>query len=295
MLKSAVKVITAFLIFSNGIVNAQNLRSFAVENGNHFQTLNFTLTATSGSCQIKPGKRGLLDIYGTQSTSSVEPEFKTFDSNNTRYVNFQLKEPNMEGVGKVLSSKVFNSGNKNNWNVLISEEKNLNLNLNYVIGDADVDLSGLPVETLKIKTGSANVNIGYPKGVSNPICMDTLLVEVDLGSVKVNHLDLSNASTIMADVGFGSLTLDFGLRNEHPGTITASVGAGSLEVIVPSAQTPVIIHLNNSPLCHVKLDKSFRKLEPNIYVSNNYRPDAPNLLSFDLDVAMGNITFRSTR
>ena len=77
-------------------------------------------------------------------------------------------------------------------------------------------------------------------------------------------------------------------------TIHASVGAGILEVVFDNTDTPVIIHLNNSPLCRVKLPKNFKKIAPGTFVSSTYSATATNAISFNIDVSMGNVVFRKS-
>ena len=162
------------------------------------------------------------------------------------------------------------------------------LNLNCVVGNAKIDLSGLPVEKLKINSGNADVHIGYFSNTYNPMIMDSLLVKVDLGSLTIDELNLSKARQIVADVGLGSLSMDFSDRNV---IVKASVGAGKLQITIPENDYPILIQINNSPLCHVKLPKSFKSLEKNIFVNNLYKSGADNLVEFDLNVTVGHIAF----
>jgi hypothetical protein len=286
------------IVFIPTVTCAQdNKKYFSVENSTKFDKIDLTLSATSGSYKITPfSHSNLVNIYSTHQDQNIIPLFKTYDQNSTRYVDLNFKEENFAGISQTIGSKVFKGSEKpKNWEVLLSRQKTLTLNLHYVIGDAEVDLSGLPVEKLKINSGSANVSIGYQTGKKNPILMDTMKVKVDLGTVVVNRVDLSQARTLVADVGFGRLTLEYGEDLHSQSNINASVGAGSLQILLPEKNIPVIIHLNNSPLCNVKLDKSFHKIGKNVFANANYHPDASNLLTFNLDVAMGSISFVRTK
>ena len=70
------------------------------------------------------------------------------------------------------------------------------------------------------------------------------------------------------------------------------MGAGNLEVLLPRKGAPVIIYINNSPLCSVKLAKGFEEVDDNTYVNMDYTSSAENLLTFNVDVALGNVSFK---
>ncbi|MGK7395032.1 MAG: hypothetical protein ACNS62_10680 [Candidatus Cyclobacteriaceae bacterium M3_2C_046] len=289
--KIALLIVFAFHHF----LQAQNKRYFSIADDNEYDKVHLTLNAKSGSCFIKPSKNvNIVNIYSLESNQKYQPNLKSHINDRVQYVNFNLNENQKGNMGKTLSQHIFGDHGEsaeNQWDVFLSRNKPFDLNLNYVVGDAKVDLSGLPVENLKINTGNADVHIGYFNDEFNPVDMDSFQVKVDFGSLQIDKINLSNARHIVADVGFGNLLMDFSQKSYCQSEIKASVGAGSLEIVVPEKQVPMMIKVNNSPLCHVKLLKSFRKLENNIFVNKAYTAEAPNLIIFDLDVTMGNIKF----
>jgi hypothetical protein len=173
----------------------------------------------------------------------------------------------------------------------LTDSKPYLLELNYGVGNAHVDLSGLAVRKLKISTGSADVNVAYAT-LENQIDMDTFSVKVDLGSLHVKNLNLSRTKYMVADVGFGNMTLDFSTMPLVSNHIKGSVGAGNLVIVLPSAETPVMVKIQESWLCSVKLPASLKKIKENTFANDAYRKDAHNSLTFDLDVSMGSITFK---
>jgi hypothetical protein len=166
------------------------------------------------------------------------------------------------------------------------------LELSYGVGTANVDLSGLAISKLKIVSGSADVNVHYLSGMENQIDMDTFYVKVDLGSVNVKNLGLARTKYLMADVGFGNMTLDFTEKPVISNYIKGSVGAGNLVIILPKNGTPVSVKIHDSWLCSVKLPATLKKGADNTFTTDNYTKDSKEALTFDLDVSMGNIIFR---
>ena len=74
--------------------------------------------------------------------------------------------------------------------------------------------------------------------------------------------------------------------------VQATVGAGSLEIILPSADVPVKINFNDSPLCNVKMPKKFEKLEESVFVSPGFEELNDNHINFNVDVAVGHVVFK---
>jgi hypothetical protein len=83
--------------------------------------------------------------------------------------------------------------------------------------------------------------------------MDTFFVKVDLGSVNVKNLSLSRTHCVMADVGFGNMTLDFSNQPAVSNRIKGSVGAGNLTIILPKEETPILVKIQDSLLCSLKV------------------------------------------
>ena len=95
----------------------------------------------------------------------------------------------------------------NIWKVILAEDILYNLNLTYGIGTAFIDLAGLSVTNLKVKTGSADVNIDYLTSMPNLTTMDSMDIKVDLGNVNVRQVYLANVRNISAEIGFGNMLL----------------------------------------------------------------------------------------
>ena len=273
-------------------------KHYTVENKDSFDKVNLTLSGGSGTCYIRPTpNNNPVNIYGTSDSEAYKPQCESILEQRVQKVNVNFVEGKMEqSVSKKVSFNVFNNegaSDENQWHVYLSKKKPVNLNLNYGMGNAYVDLSGLSIEKLDIATGSANVNIGYISGQYNQMEMDTFCIKVDLGELEARQVTLSNAKTIIADVGFGSLYLDFTNRSKVSSTVNATVGAGNLVVNANESINPMIIYINDSPLCRFKIPKSFTEIRKNVFVNNQYDQDAENLITFNIDVTMGNIIFKT--
>ncbi|MDE0471138.1 MAG: hypothetical protein OXH57_04305 [Ekhidna sp.] len=273
---------------------AQLNKFYTLSKSEDFDTVNFYLKAASANCLIKKSnsESDPLDIYGNPNLEKINPSFDTKINNNTCYARLVLDEYNSSGLGNSLSMAVLKSHEEHDlWRVNFSDNKIYDLSLFYGLGNADINLTGTPVKKLKIQTGSADIIVGYDGYTHNPVPMDTFLIKADFGSIVTKHMELARAKHVITQVGFGSVLLDFNPFSSEKCNIDASVGAGTLEILLPKRGTPVIIYLKDSPLCAVKMADGFEEVEKNIFVNMIYTAHAGNLLSFRVDVALGTVHF----
>ncbi len=292
-------VLTGVAICSGLISYAQSRKHFAVENTGEFKKIEINYTATSGTCYISPStKSEVFSVYGNKDIDEFNHSFDRNVREGICTIDLKIEDKSTESISQSISNKMFSGGknfSESIWKVFLTDENIYSLKLNYGIGDAYVDLSGLSVDNLYINTGSADVNIGFLSGIGNQVMMDTFNVKVDLGSVQMRRLNLANAKVIVAEVGFGDAHLDMSDRPKSSSYIDASVGAGNLEVLVPRSGTGIKVMINSTMLCGVKLSKSFHETESDIYVNDYYEEGAEDQLIFNIDVSLGNIIFRERK
>ena len=292
MLRVILLLLVSFITFSSLV--GQVKKFYTLENNLDFDKVNIVLTATSNSCCIKPTVNpNLVNIFGYDNNANpnIYSETEILDRIQNLIIDLNTNDKNKESsIAKSFFST--STETENHWDLYLSNEKTMRLSLNYAVGDAKVDLSDLPIESLDISSGSAEVNVEYMENKPNLIEMDSFLVKVDLGSLTINKMNHSRARTVIADVGFGALLVDYSSPLTEPSDVYASVGAGNLIIGLPEDDTfPVIINIENSPLCNVKLPKGYKKQKKHVYVSQGYHENASNILSFNLDVVVGQIKF----
>ena len=293
-----------FVSISAGVVlslvcSGQVKKQFYIESNTSFEKLDMKFSTKSGVCYVKPSQHDIpLSVYSNQDFDDYEHSFNKSIEKGTCFVDLQLTDKDSDNLSRSISYQMFKSEGETEdkmWKVYLSQATPYRLNFNYGMGDARIDLSGLSVENLKVYSGNADVNIDYLSSLGNQVEMDTFFVKVDLGTVDVKKMNLSKAKAIMADVGFGNLYLDFTDIPEVASTVNASVGAGNLLIQIPAKEVPVKVKINNTMLCRVKLAGNFREISDNIYVNAAYKENASNLLSFDVDVALGSIVFKEVK
>ena len=292
-------LMTGIGFFTLTHANGQLKKFYSLKDEVTYDTVKLSLEASTGSCYFKhTAHSSPLNIYGNPDLDRINPSYHTDIRDNICFVDLKLEEYQTSSFDQGLSFDSFFSAPKSSkkvvkdyWKVYLSDKKIYDLNLRYGIGEAYLDFSGSAVKKVKINTGNANVKVDYALEHENTIPMDTFFVKVDLGSLEAKKVNYMNASKIIAEIGFGKALLSFKEGENKKCDVNASVGAGTLDIILPDDDTPIIIHIKDSPMCGVKIAEGFEEVEKNTYVNMSYRPDADNLLTFNIDVAIGKIIF----
>jgi hypothetical protein len=276
---------------------AQVKKQFTVDKNEQCQNVELCLKAKTGNCFIRPTQNNeLLNIYSNQDLEEYSHSFSNELKGKTCIVKLALDQESERGVGRKISYHVFGGDEKPNekfWKVYLTEDLPYSLDLDYGLGNANVDLAGLSVSKLKINTGSADVNVSYSTGEQNKVDMDTFFIKVDMGSLTARQLNLTRSKYVLADVGFGNMLLDFSDKPSMGHKIKGSVGAGNLVIYLPSStEVPVLVKISDSWLCSVHLSHNLKKIGENTFANAAYSKNAKNVLAFDLDVSMGKIVFK---
>ncbi len=288
--------LTGWAIAIVGLAYGQIKKQFTVEDAPYCESIRLSVKANSGNCYIKPSQNPeILNVFSNQTETGYAHNFRKEVKGKTCEVVLNLEEVQAEGLSQTISTRFFGPSDKpasdKLWKMYLTNAKPYFLELTYGVGNANIDLSGLAVKNLKINTGSADVNVGYFSNLENQIDMDTFSVKVDVGSINVKNLNLSRTHLVLADVGFGNMTLDFSSKPTVSTKIRGSVGAGNLTILLPH-EVPVLVKIQDSWLCSVKVPSSLKKIRENTYANSAYSKSAKNSLIFDLDVSMGNIVFK---
>lgn len=295
MLKSALLALAG--VMATGVVVGQMKKQFAVEDQEACTTVQLNLKAKTGNCIIRPGQTSeILNFYSNQELEDYAHSFSNEVRGAVCYVKLALEHEGGTKVSKKISYQVLgreeNGNSEKLWKLYLTDTKPYSLDLDYGLGNANVDLSGLAVSRLKINTGSANVNVSYDAGVENKVTMDTFFVKVDLGNLTVRQVNLSRSKYIVAEVSFGNMLLDFSEPPTVVPMIRGSVGAGNMVIILPDDTVPVKVTINDSWLCSMKLSRNLRKTGEYTYTNAAYNKNPKNAITFDLDVSMGKIVFK---
>lgn len=289
--------LTGIAVLVAGASFGQIKKQFSVEDSPSCEKIKLKLKANSGTCFIKPSHNAeILNVFSNQTEENYSHKFVKQINGKVCEVMLSLEETQSESFSQTVSSRVFGGekpAQEKFWKMYLTDTKPYALELNYGMGNANVDLSGLAVKTLRINTGSADVNIGYHTGLENLVEMDTFFVKVDLGSLSAKNLSLAKPKYVVANVGFGNVMLDLSTTPTVANHIKGSVGAGNMVVLLPTDQAvPILVKIKDSWLCSVRMPDALKKTGENTFANAAYSKDSKNALTFDLDVSLGNIIFK---
>jgi len=275
---------------------AQTKKHFTVKGDDSCEKIHFSLKASSGTCEIRTRMGETpINIMGNHNEEYITSDFGEQMEGNTLHAWLNLKDNGKEGFGSKLS-KIFGkktTDTENYWNIYFTDYRPYRLDLNYGVGKAYIDLSDIAVESCRITSGNAHVKVGYLSKIENRMEMDTMIVSVDMGDVEIERIDLAKAKNILAEVGFGNLTLDFDEQPLVSSDIWARVGAGNLTINLPENDIPILLRMKDTSYRKFKVPEGFEKIRENVFVSSSYSPEAENVLTFNIDLSMGSVIFTS--
>jgi hypothetical protein len=271
-------------------------KQFTVERTQDCESVVLKLKAKTGNCFIRPSQNeDILNVYSNQDLEDYDHSFSREIINKVCSVKLSLEPENIKGVRHNISYRIFGAESRPSdkfWKIYLAESTPYVLDLDYGLGNANIDLAGLSVHKIKINTGSADIQIGYNSPVENKVVMDTFAVKVDMGSLNARQINLANAKVVKAEVGFGNMFLDFTNIPTFSRYIVGRVGAGNLVIQLPTEDVPVLVTVNESWLCSIHLSRTLKKIGANQFANASYTKDSKNAMVFDLDVSMGKIAFR---
>ena len=254
----------------------------------------FEFTSYKSTTQLKRVKSSdPLYVHGHLEKANILPVFSNQISNNILTASLVHKNVESENLGKSITSKIFSGASEDfdhTWMLGLTTNYLYHLDFNLGMGKSDFDLANLTVNQLKIKSASADVLVHYSSKSPNQVEMDTLLVTLNMGTVKVEKANYTNAKKMIFEVNYGKIDLDFSDGMSGASQVIAAVGAGTVHLHLPPDSFPVLIKMKTTPMCRTTLPKYLKSLDDNTFVTKGYKISDPSLLELTIDVGVGSIT-----
>jgi hypothetical protein len=211
-----------------GTAEAQTMRPFSTFRQLHGETrLNARLEYGSGNLRLQPGEP--RELY-RMSLSYDQDRFlpiSDFDSPG-RTVHLGLKARGEGGVRVV-------SRNQLSQSALVSLSPRVELNLDLSLGavDADLELGGLRLAELDLKTGASQATIRF----SRPNTMRCRTATFSAGAAEVSVIGLGNSrcEEIHFDGGVGKVLLDFTGSPTSDTRVEVKMAVGGISLRLPRA------------------------------------------------------------
>lgn len=179
--------------------------------------------------QVRYGA-GSLDVHAAEGS-----ELYRFDLRFDRTV-FEPVHTYEDGVLTVGVRRVERSGSLRtrsggNLRVALSPEVETDLDMEFGAVEADVDLGGLALTGLAIKTGASESRIDVSRPTTRRVSEATF--EAGAAEFTATNLGNLNADRIRIDTGVGDVRVDFGGDWEADATVVLNVGLGSVDLSFP--------------------------------------------------------------
>jgi hypothetical protein len=125
-----------------------------------------------------------------------------------------------------------NNNESGSMHAELSTKVPMDLTLELGAAEADVQLGGLRLTDLSVKTGAADVGIRFDQ--PNPDRVRTMSLEVGAASLKLTRAGNSGVERVTANIGVGALDLDLGGELTHDVEVTANFAMGAFTLRVPA-------------------------------------------------------------
>jgi hypothetical protein len=163
------------------------------------------------------------------------------------------------------------------------------LDLTFELGavEADLDLGGLAIGNLAIRSGASDARVRFQE--PNRVPMRRLAINVGAASLRATGLANANAEALAIGAGVGSVELDFGGQWTRDLTATVDITLGSVTVHVPS---DIGVRLDVDRML-ASLDTGGLERREDAYYSDNW-DTATHRLRLEVDTVVGNFELDRT-
>ncbi len=194
-------------------------------------------------------------------------------------------------VGQGLGSQIplgEHSELQNIWDVELGRGVPLDLTIDIGAGEAQLDLSGVPLSDLTVTSGNSDLALTF--GSQNPQPLGTLKLTTGAGQLVASGLGNSNFDRVTVFGGAGTVDLDFSGTYQRSGVVDVKAGAGKVTIRVPGT-IGVRVTLSGTAMTGVDT-VGFAEQGDDIYVNDAYGV-APLTLSIKVTTGLGSVSLVS--
>lgn len=190
--------------------------------------LHVKLTFAGGKFELNPLPGNLLYQMQLHYDEQAADAMHEYDAGNHQ-LRLGMSQANM-GFRALKAMKHDEGGS---MTVGLNPSVPVSLELNLAGAEAEAELGGMSIKSLKIHMGLAGGKVSF--SAPNQVVLDQLSLDVGLGGASFENLGNANVAQININGGMGGVSLDFGDRVAHDVKITADVAFGGLKIQVPAS------------------------------------------------------------
>jgi hypothetical protein len=259
------------------------------------------LSSTGSDCTLSGvDNPNLVTFAGAYDDKSLEVQFTPTSSSKLAIADLKVlkkggkikKDGTVEYNLNPFSTSSEEEEIPGKFNVFVSRKKQVDLQLDFLSGSAALNLSGLALGRLDIRSGSADVDLSYGLSQPNTTPLDTCHVRADVGSIKINYVDHLNTKVLRTSAKYGKIEIGFSPLHKNEAQVYASIGAGRMLITLPNGEVPVILRLKKSRLANIKLPEDMERRLEGEYTNAHYYVNAPGVIHLFIEVNAGSVEIR---
>ncbi len=167
----------------------------------------------------------------------------------------------------------------------LSPDVPLEVGLSFGAAEADIELGGLQVRSVKVETGASDSRLRFSR--PNAIACDRMDLSLGAAAFRVVGIANANCAVVKAEGGVGDMNLDFSGHWRRDLTADITMALGSVTLAVP--QDVGVVVRRSTFLTSFK-GPGFSRRNRDHYSSN--WEDAERRLTVELQGAFGSVTVR---
>ena len=168
------------------------------------------------------------------------------------------------------------------WRIYLSPTHPLDLDLHLGAASADLELAGIPLRRLTLRTGVAKSELSFDE--PNSESLRRMDIFAGVGELELNELGNARFERMTFKGGVGRYTLDFSGEAFVPGAeATVEVGVATLEITLPEG-VPVVLDAPSSRVSSVEIPAGLVTLGGGRYATSGAESDVD---AFRLTVRSG--------
>ena len=284
MMKHIILVLSLSFLFSQD--DTTFVRDYYKYDLKHYQSLELELDFGLGELKIRAHDKPKTVTGTIQYRSSRTKPDVEFSSNGENAI-LKVKENsdyNFECCENGIDFNNFSFGDDfhNAMDFQLAMDIPTELELNFGLGEADIDITGLSLSYFEFDCGLSDVKLKMDG--TNKITCERVSISCGLGDFNGYGLGNLNTRKFSLDVGLGAAMIDLRGKFDEDMDLSIDVGLGALELILPK-NVNINLRVDHSFLSSVDVDGLMSKGN-NKYESFDWDENRPTIIG-DISVGIG--------
>ena len=247
--------------------------------------LNVVLSFSFGTVSVSRGEPE--KILTLQGAASNKPELSMDYAvrNRVGYLDLEL---GTGGNGEATSGLSLSQLDRGKWSLNLTDAVPISFDVELAASKGDFDLSGLQVRDFNLSTSASEVTLSFDS--PNTSTIENLNIETGVSTFAGRNLGNANFRRMRFEGGVGTYTLDFSGLAEREVDVDATVGMGTLTIIVPLTVGARIFYDENW-MSSINLQEGWTTTAENEFSTENYR-SAGARMNIRVESGLGSIKIR---